>query len=195
MADTSRPHPRPPRLARMLLRLRTPRRLHEWMAGDLQEAFLGRCDRDGHRAARRWYWRQVRASAAPPPRAGEPRLGAERRAAVAWRLTSDLREAAANLLRSPGFTMTAVLLLALGIGVNTTIFSWLDAVLLTPIPGARHGAQLVQLATTFNGFYENCPVIQSEGDTRASRLALCEAAARTMDKGLELLGIEVVEKM
>ncbi len=54
---------------------------------------------------------------------------------------------------------------------------------------------LYQLATTFNGFYENCPVLHSEGETKASRLALCDAAARTMDKGLELLGIPRLEQM
>ena len=57
------------------------------------------------------------------------------------------------------------------------------------------GAYLYQLATVFNGFYENCPVLQSEGDTRQSRLALCDAAARTLDKGLELLGIPRLQQM
>ncbi len=54
---------------------------------------------------------------------------------------------------------------------------------------------LYNLATAFNGFYENCPVLQSEGETRSSRLALCDAAARTLDKGLELLGIPRLEQM
>jgi arginyl-tRNA synthetase len=57
------------------------------------------------------------------------------------------------------------------------------------------GNYLFQLATTFNGFYENCPVLHSEGETRRSRLALCHAAARAMDKGLELLGIPRLEQM
>lgn len=54
---------------------------------------------------------------------------------------------------------------------------------------------LYQLATAFNSFYENCPVLQSEGEIRVSRLALCDAAARTLDKGLELLGIPRLEQM
>lgn len=54
---------------------------------------------------------------------------------------------------------------------------------------------LYDLATTFNGFYENCPVLQSEGTTRTSRLALCSAAARTMETGLELLGIPRLQQM
>lgn len=57
------------------------------------------------------------------------------------------------------------------------------------------GSYLYELATVFNGFYENCPVLQSEGETRRSRLALCRAAAAAMDKGLELLGIPRLQQM
>jgi len=54
---------------------------------------------------------------------------------------------------------------------------------------------LYDLASTFHGFFENCPVLQSEGATRASRLALCDATARVLRQGLSLLGIEVPERM
>jgi predicted permease len=46
-------------------------------------------------------------------------------------------------LRSPGFTAVAVLTLAIGIAVNTTVFSWVDMMLLRPIPGAANPGELV----------------------------------------------------
>ena len=56
-------------------------------------------------------------------------------------------------------------------------------------------AYLYELATRFSGFYENCPVLQSEEPTRSSRLALSDLTARTLALGLDLLGIEHPEQM
>jgi arginyl-tRNA synthetase len=54
---------------------------------------------------------------------------------------------------------------------------------------------LYELASTFHGFFEACPVLKSEGVTRETRLRLCDTTARVLQKGLFLLGIEVPEKM
>ena len=54
---------------------------------------------------------------------------------------------------------------------------------------------LFELANSFHAFYEACPVLKADEPTRTSRLALSELTARTLRRGLDLLGIQVPEKM
>ena len=54
---------------------------------------------------------------------------------------------------------------------------------------------LYELAGQFATFYEECPVLKSEGEIRASRLALCEATQHVLAKGLDLLGIDAPNRM
>jgi predicted permease len=61
-------------------------------------------------------------------------------------LFQDLRHAVRSLINTPSLTIAAVLSLGLGIGANTTVFSWVQAVLLRPIPGA-HEPSALRVAT------------------------------------------------
>ena len=54
---------------------------------------------------------------------------------------------------------------------------------------------LFGLAGTFMTFYEVCPVLKASEPHRTSRLLLCDLTARTLHRGLNLLGIETVEQM
>jgi putative ABC transport system permease protein len=63
---------------------------------------------------------------------------------------SGLRIAIRHLLKSPGFTATAVLMLAFGIGATTSIFCVVECVLLRPLP-FPHPETLVQLADMIKG--------------------------------------------
>lgn len=57
-------------------------------------------------------------------------------------------------------------------------------------------AYLFELASRYSDFFENCPVLRAETEElRMSRLRLCDLTARTIERGLNLLGIEVVERM
>jgi arginyl-tRNA synthetase len=54
---------------------------------------------------------------------------------------------------------------------------------------------LFELANSFHAFYEACPVLKSEEAARSSRLTLCDLTARVLQRGLDLLGIRVPERM
>jgi arginyl-tRNA synthetase len=54
---------------------------------------------------------------------------------------------------------------------------------------------LFELANSFHAFYEACPVLKSEEPARSSRLMLSDLTARVLQRGLDLLGIKVPERM
>ncbi len=91
----------------------------------------------------------------------------------------DIRYGARTLLKSPGFTIVAVLSLALGIGANTAIFSLVDAVLLRPLPVAD-ASSLLAVSTTDQRNPGNLPLSHLNfKDLRAQNSAFSGMAAFT----------------
>jgi predicted permease len=62
-------------------------------------------------------------------------------------LLQDVRYSLRMLGKNPGFGVVAILTIAIGIGASTTIFSWIRAVLLNPLPGASEPERVVALET------------------------------------------------
>lgn len=54
---------------------------------------------------------------------------------------------------------------------------------------------LFELSQKFNQFYDRCPILQADEPKRTSRLVLADLTARTIQLGLSLLGISVLERM
>ena len=62
-------------------------------------------------------------------------------------LLRDLRFGLRMSVRTPGFTLIAAVTLAIAIAANTTVFGWIDSVLLRPLPGVASPDRLVALET------------------------------------------------
>ena len=99
-------------------------------------------------------------------------------------LLPDLRHALRGLVKSRGFTIVAVLSLAIGIGANTAIFTLLDQVLLRRLP-VREPQELVQLRMEGEHYGSNWgfnalsyPLYQDLSRTTRSSAACSAASTR-----------------
>jgi predicted permease len=63
----------------------------------------------------------------------------------------DVRYSLRMIAKTPGFAAIAILTLALGIGANTTIFSWINSALLNPVPGLGNPSEIVALTEGKSG--------------------------------------------
>src|SRR5438309_6942012 len=84
-----------------------------------------------------------------------------------------------QLLKNPGFTTVAVLTLALGIGANTAIFSFVNAILLRPLP-YKDPERLVMVFENHvvNGWYKNSVGAPVLGEWRKQSTVFDGLAAR-----------------
>jgi len=65
--------------------------------------------------------------------------------------TQDVKYALRVLVKAPGYSAITILTLALGIGANTTIFSWINGSLLNPVPGIANQGEVVALSLSPDG--------------------------------------------
>lgn len=66
---------------------------------------------------------------------------------IVWfdNLLHDIKFAIRQLIKNPSFTSVAIATLGLGIAANSTIFSWINATLLDPIPGIAHTSDMITI--------------------------------------------------
>ena len=119
----------------------------------------------------------------------------EERAREVWRwpvietFAEDLRRAFRSLVKAPGFSLVAVLTLALGLGANAAIFSVVNAVLLSPLP-FPHPERLVRVLSIRDGLTVGPSPLDVRDFARESRSFEVLAVYDTWRKNLGTAGGE-----
>src|SRR5437773_7451752 len=119
----------PPRLAVLFLRLCIGRRSYEAIVGDLLEEYAAGTHSTW------WFWKEA-LSAVPGNLRRKPERfeDSDMRLRLLDTVAADIRYGIRTLLKTPGLTGAILMATALGIGVNTGIFSLLNALVLRPLP-------------------------------------------------------------
>ncbi|MDD5541912.1 MAG: ABC transporter permease [Acidobacteriia bacterium] len=96
-------------------------------------------------------------------------------------LFQDMRYAIRMMMKSWGFTLVAVISLALGIGANSTIFSWVKSILLRPLPGVSDVGRLVLMAERSRSMEFTSTSYPDFKDFQKNAAAKVDLAAYTME--------------
>src|ERR1017187_5801871 len=130
------------------------------------------------------FHREMAAKADGAPFGNVLRLREDSREAWGWtwidRLGQDLHYGMCMMARSPGFTLVAVMVLAIGIGVNVAAFSLFDMVALQPLP-APHPERLLRLERRSPNSYTSEMAYPS--------FLFYRDHARTLSTGMAVLGV------
>jgi predicted permease len=97
----------------------------------------------------------------------------------------DVRYSLRMIAKAPGFAVIAILTLALGIGANTTIFSWINSALLNPVPGIGNPSEVVSLTLSKPGdnpFPLTYPDVEAirDGQQSFTGIAACNFAQMSL---------------
>src|SRR5436190_11158661 len=122
-------------------------------------------------------------------------MGTERNRNMFADLSQDVRYGARMLLKNPGFTLIAVLALALGIGANSAIFSVVNTLLLRPLP-YKNPSQLVVIweNATHLGFPKNTPSAANFLDWQKQN-TLFDGMAAFAERSFNLTGVGEPERL
>ena len=92
-------------------------------------------------------------------------------------LLQDLRYGLRMLFKTPGFTVVAVVSLALGIGLNTAIFSIVNVILIRPVPMVKEQSRVVWLRASIS--YPDYLDYREQTQSFAGMAAATGTSART----------------
>ena len=167
---------RVPRVAERILRWLAPGREGETIAGDLREEYE---TRGGGRA---WYWSQVVSCVAvrlSPNRLIAPGLG------------KDFHFAFRMLRRNPGYACTAMLCLALGIGVNASVYTLVDEFFFKklPVPDAGRVVVVERARQDMMGSYRDYLELRQRTETGSQKIFSGLAALDDVPTSLDTDGV------